>query len=261
VRAKSRRSNRCSASATGSATLPFDVGRVVKRPKLKDTLAERILSEGDVFKLFAAAEQLSARHRTPIQETRARRNYVLLRLLYTAGLRVDELAHLAWRDLRERGDAGQVIACGKGGKTRVVLLPTSVWRELLSLRDGASSDADLCLAHQRWLSHHHAGAPPHVRRLLRPHLSTSGRRRTGFAMRTLPTRSSAVRPSTWCSLPSAIRRWPPPAATSMRGLPPCGANRQVRTLPASLMWSSHRGYRGCSTASVALMDHISKLVQ
>jgi integrase/recombinase XerD len=27
--------------------LPFDVGRVVKRPKLKDTLAERILSEGE----------------------------------------------------------------------------------------------------------------------------------------------------------------------------------------------------------------------
>src|SRR5438128_1411888 len=50
-----------------------------------------------------AAEQPPARRRTPIQESRARRNYVLLRLLYAAGLRVDEIAHLAWRDLRERG--------------------------------------------------------------------------------------------------------------------------------------------------------------
>ena len=129
--------------------LPFDVGRVVKRPKLKDTLAERILSEGDVFKLFAAAEQPPARRRTPIQETRARRNYVLLRLLYTAGLRVDEIAHLAWRDLRDRGDAGQVTAYGKGGKTRVVLLPTTVWRELLSIRDGAAPDAPIFASRTR----------------------------------------------------------------------------------------------------------------
>jgi len=121
--------------------LPFDVGRVVRRPKLKDTLAERILSEGDVHRLFLAADQPSSVKCTPLQEKRARRNYVLLRLLYTAGLRVDEVARLAWRDLRERGDAGQVTAYGKGGKTRVVLLPASVWRELLSIRDGAPPDA------------------------------------------------------------------------------------------------------------------------
>jgi integrase/recombinase XerD len=121
--------------------LPFDVGRVVKRPKLKDTLAERILSEGDVHRLFVTAQQLSSFKRTPLQDKRARRNYVLLRLLYTAGLRVDEIARLAWRDLRERGDAGQVTVYGKGGKTRVVLLPASVWHELLSIRDAAPSDA------------------------------------------------------------------------------------------------------------------------
>jgi integrase/recombinase XerD len=121
--------------------LPFDVGRVVKRPKLKDTLAERILSEGDVHKLFVTAHQPSSFNRTLLQEKRARRNYVLLRLLYAGGLRVDEIARLAWRDLRERGDAGQVTASGKGGKTRVVLLPASVWRELVSIRDGAPPHA------------------------------------------------------------------------------------------------------------------------
>jgi integrase/recombinase XerD len=74
---------------------------------------------------------------------------VLLRLLYTAGLRVDEIAHLAWRDLRERGDAGQVTAYGKGGKTRVVLLPASVWHELLSIRDGAAPDAPIFASRTR----------------------------------------------------------------------------------------------------------------
>lgn len=58
----------------------------------------------------------------------------------TAGLRVDEIAHLARRDLRERGDAGQVTAYGKGGKTRVVLLPATVRREVVSIRDGAPPD-------------------------------------------------------------------------------------------------------------------------
>jgi integrase/recombinase XerD len=121
--------------------LPFDVGRVVKRPKLKDTLAERILSEGDVHKLFVTADQPSSIKGTPLQRNRARRNYVLLRLLYTGGLRVDEIARLAWRDLRERGDGGQVTVYGKGGKTRVVLLPATVWRELVSIRAGAPPDA------------------------------------------------------------------------------------------------------------------------
>jgi integrase/recombinase XerD len=129
--------------------LPFDVGRVVKRPKLKDTLAERILSEADVHRLFVTADQPSSPNRTPLQEKRTRRNYVLLRLLYTAGLRVDEIARLAWRDLRERGAAGQVTAYGKGGKTRVVLLPASVWHELLSIRDGAPSDAPVFASRTR----------------------------------------------------------------------------------------------------------------
>lgn len=66
---------------------------------------------------------------------------MLLRLPYGGGLRVDEIARLAWRDLRERGDAGQVTAYGKCGKTRVVLLPATVWRELVSIRDGAPPDA------------------------------------------------------------------------------------------------------------------------
>lgn len=55
--------------------------------------------------------------------------YILLILLDTAGVRVDEIARLARRDLRERGGAGQVTAYGKGVKTRVVLLPGSVYLE------------------------------------------------------------------------------------------------------------------------------------
>ena len=44
--------------------LPFDVGRVVQRPKLKDTLAEGILAEGEVQLLLVTAGQKPPRQRT-----------------------------------------------------------------------------------------------------------------------------------------------------------------------------------------------------
>ena len=39
---------------------------------------------------------------------------------YTAGLRVSEACGLRWRNLQARGDAGQILVHGKGGRTRVV---------------------------------------------------------------------------------------------------------------------------------------------
>jgi integrase/recombinase XerD len=83
--------------------LPFDAGRIVKRPKLKNTFAERILSEGEVHALLMAANQRPTRKRTVAQERRARRNYVLLRLLYAGGLRVEEVAGQAGATSRSAG--------------------------------------------------------------------------------------------------------------------------------------------------------------
>ena len=106
--------------------LVLNVGAVVKLPPRKDTLAERILDEADVHTLLA---------REP-----GRRNRVLLRLLYRAGLRVSEIAGLCWRDAHARDDGGQVTVFGKGSKTRTVLLPSDVWRDLISLRGEAGLD-------------------------------------------------------------------------------------------------------------------------
>lgn len=101
--------------------LPVNVGTPLKAPSIKNTLAERILSEEDVQRLISL-EQNS-------------RNQVMLRLLYTAGLRVSELCSLRWRDLQARNETdGQINVYGKGGKTRVVLLPPAIWSEIVSLR-------------------------------------------------------------------------------------------------------------------------------
>ncbi len=85
------------------------------------------MSEGEVHRMLALEPD--------------RRNSALLLLLYGAGLRVTEAAELRWHDLRERDDAGQLSTYGKGGKTRVVLLPAVVWRALVALRGTAGMDA------------------------------------------------------------------------------------------------------------------------
>ena len=106
--------------------LPFNVAAPVRAPKLKETLAERIIPEGDVHRLLAL-------------ETHPR-NHAFMRLLYLAGLRISEACALHWRDLQPRQAGGQVTAFGKGGKTRVVLLGADAWRELLALRGDAGVD-------------------------------------------------------------------------------------------------------------------------
>jgi integrase/recombinase XerD len=107
--------------------LPADVGAPVRLPARRDTLAERIVDEAAVHRMLALEPD--------------RRNRVLLRLAYAAGLRVSELVGLRWRDLVERGEARQVTVLGKGGKTRTVLLSARTWQELTPLRGDAGPDA------------------------------------------------------------------------------------------------------------------------
>ncbi len=100
--------------------LPFNPGRGLRLPGVRGRLAERIPTEEDVLTLLAHEPN--------------RRNHALIRLLYTAGLRVSEACALRWRDLQPRGEGGQVAVWGKGEKERAVLLTAGTWRELMALR-------------------------------------------------------------------------------------------------------------------------------
>ena len=106
--------------------LEDNVGLSMRSPKAKDCLNERILSEVEV--------------QTMINLETNQRNRVILRALYSGGLRVSELCQLTWKDLKTRGESGQVTVLGKGQKTRTVLLPASVWNELCSIRGDAGAD-------------------------------------------------------------------------------------------------------------------------
>lgn len=104
----------------------FNVGAAVKLPKMKNTLAEKIVDAVDLVECI---------NREPDE-----RNAAMLRLTYGAGLRASELVGLCWRDLTARGGAGQINVYGKGGKTRVVLLSPATWRKLQPLRGAAGQD-------------------------------------------------------------------------------------------------------------------------
>jgi integrase/recombinase XerD len=114
--------------------LPINLGAGWELPKIKNVLAERVLTEGQVRDLIAA-------ERNP-------RNEALLRVLYYGGLRISEACGLRIRDLQSNGDVGQVTVYGKGGKTRVVGLKESTWRSLALLR-GSDPATPLFRSRQR----------------------------------------------------------------------------------------------------------------
>ena len=99
--------------------LEINVGSYIKCPRVKEKLAERILSESDCLKLIDA--------------TRNDRDRALLCLMYGCGLRVSEVCALTWGDLQPSAEGGKCTVFGKGNKTRVVLVPVSVWQLLMSL--------------------------------------------------------------------------------------------------------------------------------
>lgn len=106
--------------------LPFNVGAVLRLPKLKDKLAERILTEAEVI--------------TMIHSTSSPRDALLLRVLYATAARVSELCDLTWADVQPNGETGQVTLFGKGEKTRAVKLSRATWEALKVARQGAGAN-------------------------------------------------------------------------------------------------------------------------
>lgn len=112
------------AHRLGFAT--FDVGRAVRLPQFRESLAERIITEPEVHRLIGMEDHP--------------RNRTILRLLYVSGVRVSELCGLRWRDLAQRAEGGQITVFGKGSKTRAIVIPATVWGDLTALRGDAVPD-------------------------------------------------------------------------------------------------------------------------
>lgn len=106
--------------------LPFDTARPLQTVRLKDKLAERIVPEADIQRLIAMEPNP--------------RNHALLRLLYGLGLRISEACDLKWLDLKGTKTGGVAAIFGKGAKTRHVVVPPKLWKQLASLKRDAGQD-------------------------------------------------------------------------------------------------------------------------
>lgn len=110
--------------------LRYNAGLRVKTPKQKNTLAERILSEMEIATMIALTQNV--------------RDRIILRFLYATGARVGEVALLRWKDLRSHRDGkGQVTLFGKAEKTRTVLIPADLYRDMVAFRKGNSPETPL----------------------------------------------------------------------------------------------------------------------
>jgi integrase/recombinase XerD len=103
--------------------LRFDVTRPLRLPRFKDTLAERILTEDEIQKMIAGESNP--------------RNKLMLRFFFATGARVSETCSVKFKDLQKRPHGGQVTIFGKGDRTRVVLIPEPLWRDLMVFRESA----------------------------------------------------------------------------------------------------------------------------
>ncbi len=103
--------------------MKYNVAKPVRTPKPKDCLTERIMSEQEINLMIHSETNI--------------RNKLILKMLYYCGLRASELANLTWGDLCDRTGNGQATIYGKGAKTRVVIVPVQLWRELQQLRGDA----------------------------------------------------------------------------------------------------------------------------
>jgi len=99
--------------------IAFNPGAAIEGKKVKDKLAERILTESEVQAMI---------HLEP-----SPRNRVLLKFLYCTGARASEVSELKLRDFSECDGGAVVTLFGKGGDTRHVLIPDSVWEEIKGL--------------------------------------------------------------------------------------------------------------------------------
>lgn len=121
--------------------LPLNVARLVKFPKSKDCLAQKILVEPQIQEMIDGEKNL--------------RNRGMLLMLYGCGLRVTELCDLKWQDMIPRKQGGQVSVFGKGGKTRVVLIPSMVWELVWELKKDYGNDDPVFRSRQKGLNGYH----------------------------------------------------------------------------------------------------------
>lgn len=110
--------------------LKVNVGLPITTPAVKDTIAEKIFTEAQWFRLIMLEPN------TQYQ--------LMLQMLYETRARVSEFCQLKWRDIREKGDeTAGVTLFGKGGKTRTVTITPELWSAIEATKGNAGLSAPM----------------------------------------------------------------------------------------------------------------------
>ncbi len=115
--------------------------QMIKVPRPKESLNERILLDEDVKKLINAAQ--------------SQRDRLILKLIYVLGLRVSELVGLNWSDFKPTSsDSIAVTVFGKGHRTRTLLIAPQLWSQLKQLPRSDRTEAVFLSRHRNRLDRH-----------------------------------------------------------------------------------------------------------
>ena len=106
--------------------MPQNIGAPIRMLTAPDDLAEKVLSEPELLRMFAAA-------------ARSPRNLALLRVLYNSGTRISEALNLRWSDIVWREHDALLNVQGKGGKPRTIAIYDAARNALEALQ--TTSDA------------------------------------------------------------------------------------------------------------------------
>lgn len=101
--------------------LPESPAAELKFQPMSPNLAGRVLTIEETMKLFDGAKP--------------GRERILLQFIYITGCRVSEACGVQWNDFAQQmGGSWQVTLHGKGGKLRVVRIPSKLWELLQTIR-------------------------------------------------------------------------------------------------------------------------------
>lgn len=120
------------------SVMPQNIGAGVERVKSENALANRILSEAEVLRMFD-------RERNP-------RDLALLRVLYSSGCRISEALNLRWSDITWREQDALLSIMGKGSRPRVVAVYGAAIAAVRAIQpegDSANSDYVFTTCHGR----------------------------------------------------------------------------------------------------------------
>ena len=112
----------------------------------------RVLSKREIIMILSVAHNRvsAARHKSSIKLYTAYRNLLVIELLFSLGLRIDELAKLDMGDIDPV--SGIVIVHGKGRKERLLYISSNdvmqIIGEYLSIRDNIASESSALLVNR-----------------------------------------------------------------------------------------------------------------